>query len=165
MTTKAELLEQIAELQAKIDAMPDDRPTIQCGRAYEPLEVGQKYWRILSGKCADFEWVGNAFDKIRLESASIFLTEKAAQTELRKRKLWHNCSKAMRDAWKAHGEAPDWTNPNQKKYVIFLFNGKEKTGRSYLQFERIHFPTEKSRNAWRSTATDDDIKLMLMEQF
>lgn len=81
MTTKT-------ELQTMVEAMPDEYPDLECDRAYGPLEIGQKYWTFSSTAYFSYTWVGDSVDRVRLELGQVFLTEKAAKDELRKRKLW-----------------------------------------------------------------------------
>ena len=165
MTTKKELLAKIAELQAKVDEMPDEF-RIETVRAYEPLALRKEYWLVgVDGATFSAQWEDDAFDRARLLSGQAFLTEEAAEREAKRKHLWHQCRKAMKEAWEAFGEMPDWTNNVQPKHCVYIDEGEVDRIELVAAYERIHFPTEESLNAWRSTVTDDDIKLMLIEEW
>ena len=172
MTTKkellaeiAELLAKIAELQAKVDEMPDEFK-IETVRACEILSDNEMYYV----SCADGEtvvavWDGMASDRGRLENGQVFLTRGAAQREAKRRQLWHKCRKAMRDAWQEFGEMPDWSKSTLMKFVVGVSKNDIVFRLHWLDYERIHFPTEESRSKWYSTVTHDDIRLMLIEEW
>ena len=172
MTTKkellaeiAELLAKVAELQAQVDAMPDEL-RIETARAYEPLALRKGYFTTYAGGAiASWAWNDDTIDKNSLKNGQIFLTEEAAQREIKRRQLWHQCRKAMKEAWEAFGEAPYWSNRSQEKYCIDTDFQKVYFAELFASYKRIHFPTKESLNAWRSTVTDDDIKLMLIEEW
>ena len=165
MTTKKELLQKIAELQAKVDEMPDEF-RIETVRAYEPLALGKEYWPVcVDGAIFSPQWDDDAFDRARLLSGQAFLTEEAAEREAKRKHLWHQCRKAMREAWEAFGEAPDWMNDGQVKYCAYIEANQPEYAIYRTEYKSIHFPTQESLNAWRSTVTDDDLLLMLVEEW
>ena len=166
MTTKKELLQKIAELQAKIDEMPDEF-RIETVRAYEPLEIGQRY--CVAYPAGDFVrpvWNNDSADMGQLNAGQVFLSKEAAEREAKRKHLWHQCRKAMKEAWEAFGEAPDWRNFNeQDKHGLFINAYEVKKELCWVGYAPIHFPTEESLCSWRSTVTDDDILLMLIEEW
>ena len=160
-----ELLQKIAELQAQVDAMPDEF-RIETVRAYENLSNMSKY-SFIDSMCEPrlSIWYNDDADKSRLNNGQVFLTEEAAQREAKRHELWHSCRKAMKDAWEAFGEMPDWANDMQAKHCIFMVGNIIQYTSAFEVYERIYFPTRDSFNAWQSTVTDDDIKLMLIEEW
>ena len=166
MTTKKELLQKIAELQAQVNAMPGDFE-IDTVRAYERLPSREIYYAVdAEGDATSSAWDDDTIDKCRLNNGQVFLTEEAAERESKRRQLWHQCRKAMKEAWEAFGEMPDWRHFNeQDKHVLFISAYEVKKELWWGGYAPIHFPTEESLNAWRSTVTDDDILLMLIEEW
>ena len=165
MTTKKELLQKIAELQAKVDEMPDEFK-IKTVRAYGALsDNGMYYVPDAEGEVTLSVWDNDKVDTSRLENGQVFLTRGAAQREAKRRQLWHKCRKAMRDAWQEVGEIPDWRNDVKAKYVIYLTGGDVIQDICYKNYKRIHFPTRESRASWYSTVTPEDIRLMLIEEW
>lgn len=165
MTTKKELLQKIAELQAQADAMPDEFK-IETVRAYEPLEKGQRYCFVYAEGDVDRPtWDNDLSDRSLLNTGQVFLSTYAAEREAKRRQLWHKCRKAMRDAWEAFGEMPDWTEDSQVKYCAYIAGYRAEYAIYRTEYKRIHFPTRDSLDAWRSTVTDYDIKIMLIEEW
>lgn len=104
MTTKQELLDKIAELQAKVDAMPDDKPK------GVPRD-DERYWLLTWSGCAPSVWTNDPVDFARLKRGDVYLTEEAAKRADDKRILL----KELRDF--ADFE-PDWSDEWQVKYYL-----------------------------------------------
>ena len=165
MTTKKELLQKIAEPQAKVDEMPDEFK-IETVRAYEVSSLRKNYWLVgVDGAIFAAQLNDDAFARARLLSGQAFLNEEAAEREGKRRELWHYCRKAMKEAWEAFGELPDWTNDRQAKFCVYVSYQKVEKLMAYQVYERIHFPTKESFKEWRETVTEDDILLMLIEEW
>jgi hypothetical protein len=77
MTTKAELQKQINELQAKLDALPDDKPT---GR-WKP-EDGEEYWVNDFGLAVCGIWKNTCGDDKAYALANVYRTEEEVQTAI-----------------------------------------------------------------------------------
>lgn len=76
MTTKLELQKQIDELQAKLDAMPEDKPP---GR-WRPTVEGEEYWivGVDKGVVDTFFETGCRIDEHRIAMGNCYKTEKDA---------------------------------------------------------------------------------------
>lgn len=104
MTTKQELLDKIAELEAKVQELKDDKPK-------GVPEMGREYWYLNSSTSSIDTWGSCTVDQARLKRGNVYLTEEAVIRADDKRILL----KELRDF---AGFEPDWSNRMQEKYCL-----------------------------------------------
>lgn len=104
MTTKQELLDKIAELEAKVQELKDDKPK-------GVPEMGREYWYLNSSTSSIDTWGSCTVDQARLKRGNVYLTEEAVIRADDKRILL----KELRDF--ADFE-PDWSDEWQVKYYL-----------------------------------------------
>ncbi len=104
-------------------------------------EYEQRFWVILlHGDVIEDTWVSDAFDYKVLNQGNIFLTEKAAIKE-QKRRAAHAKLTTLAGGWE-----PDWNNTTQKKYfLVYICQNKawEIAWSWAIQYiGPVYFPTE-----------------------
>ena len=78
-TTKKELTKKIAELQAQVDAMPDEP-----SGDWKP-ETGEEYWYVdIDGDAMSDYWKGRFSDLFLLSQGNVFRTKEEAQHHRKK---------------------------------------------------------------------------------
>lgn len=124
MTTKAELQKQIDELQAKLDAMPDDKPT-PAGR-WKP-GICEKYW-VVSESTGVFSlfWENSSTDNHLFALANVYRTEEEAQAALDQQLATVRVLDRIAELNAEQGWVCDWDDHNQMKYN-FRFDHDDRT--------------------------------------
>lgn len=135
MTTKQEILDQIKILQAKADALPEDKPK---GR-FKP-EVGEVYQcNGVDGFSYNSCWGGCGQDVARLATGNVFRTEEEAQRHVENLKTHYE----LMD-WADF--VPDWSDEDSEKYALSCLRQGEGVGTSVWWGQRhantVYFRSE-----------------------
>lgn len=114
MTTKKELLDKIAELQAKVDAMPDDKPARPRGMPALQHEVKeeQEVWLAYDAP-VPFRFSYDGSSNNCLWRGELFLTEEDCQIHIDRQKV----TQELREM--AYPFVPDWNDADQKKWCLY----------------------------------------------
>lgn len=108
--TKAELLKEIEELKARVEALEEDEKP----KTVWDLKKGDTYYLLDAvGLLYDRRWDNGPYDNDARKQGNVFLSAEAARDADRARKLISAINREHGD-WK-----PDWNNRNLWKYLIY----------------------------------------------
>lgn len=125
MTTKEKLQKQIDELQAKLDALQDDKPK-STGR-WKP-DLGEEYGFVdfCYATACNTAWDNYDVDETRYKIGNIYRTKEEAQAALDKQLATVRVLDRIVELNAEQGWVCDWGNHNQIKY-IFRFDHDDRT--------------------------------------
>ena len=133
MTTKKELTKKIAELQAQVDAMPDEPSGF-----WKP-KYGEKYWSIFSyGIVHSERWTGDDAELYYLSQGNVFRTEEEAQHHKKKLEVLGKIRLAAMEDIQRNGEI-DWGTGTGNKYRIKYHHRNKRWGVSTVGY--LYEPT------------------------
>lgn len=112
MTTKKELTAKIAELQAQVDAMPDE-PS-----GYWKPEYKGRYWYLdAEGDTSSDIWTDDGWDAFRLSQGNVFIIEEGAEHHKKKLDVIGKIRLAAMEDIAENGEL-DWGKRSPLKYKL-----------------------------------------------
>lgn len=132
MTTKEELQKQVNELQAKLDAMPDDKPK-SAGR-WKP-ELGGEYFLISGyGKIGEDVWQNSHGDDKAYALANVYRTQEEAQAALDQQLATVRVLDRIAELNAEQGWVCDWGDSYQSKNFIRFNHADEKLSSGWYSF-------------------------------
>lgn len=108
MTAKQEILDQIKILQAKADALPEDKPK---GR-YKPEFYEEYFTVLLDGTILGHFWTNCSVNKHRLAIGNVFRTEEEAKRHVENLKTHYELVDLA-------DYEPDWGDGRDKWYIFY----------------------------------------------
>ena len=161
MTTKQELLDKIAELQTKVDAMSDDKPKRPRGMPALKSEVkeGQIVFIASTVDFLTFDYRYEHSLSCYIDMGLIFLTKEDCQIHIDRQKVMQELRELAR-VWDI-----DWSDGGQFKYYPCYDHCDESwyvSSTRYMQETLLpHFPTEEAAENAIDTIGQERLSVLL----
>jgi len=161
MTTKQDFNQKIAELQAQVDALPDDKPK-PTGVIYDEPKIGDNTWILEPDGVVSYQVYSPAWIP-EFTQGSLFYDEASAIHAGKVKAIRHRLAGFCAKAWRDAGAIIDWNDAKQDKNYLTWYNGAieiQSFSSSYIDQGRFHLPT-RDLSELNKAFTPDELKLAI----